>query len=245
MNKLEQEQTGSHLIGAPKSVRIADILESEIRSGTLSNGEALDSENALVERFAVSRNTVRRGLEILNDKGLITTRRGIGSFVTFGGKTIDDQSGWSIALSSSDTELATRILTLGRGRMDLPACPAEFPGDCLIVDRLRFRVATGLGVSLERSRIMWRNSFEYILTQGLSNGSLTKTLQDQGMTVASGDEWASVLPALSEGDARLMGRRSGDPMLFLRRLTRGADGSVVEYVESTLDPELFGLHMVF
>ena len=34
-------------------------------------------------------------------------------------------------------------------------------------------------------------------------------------------------------------------MLFLRRLTRASDGSVVEYVESTLDPDLFGLHMVF
>ena len=245
MNRIGQDQTGSRLIGAPKSVRIADILETEIRSGTLGNGAALESENALVERFAVSRNTVRRGLEILNDKGLITTKRGIGSFVTFGGKTIDDQGGWSIALSSSETELATRILTLSRGRMDLPACPAVFPGDCLIVDRLRFRVATGQGVSLERSRIMWRPSFEDILTQGLSSGSLTKTLQKQGMSVASGDEWASVLPALSDGDARLMGRRAGDPMLFLRRLTRETDRSVVEYVESTLDPDLFGLHMVF
>ncbi len=245
MHKYKQDQTSSRLIGAPKSVWIADILETEIRSGALSNGAPLESENALVERFSVSRNTIRRGLEILNDKGLITTRRGIGSFVTFGGKTIDDRSGWSIALSSGSAELGTRILNLSRGEMDLESSPDDFSTDCLIVDRLRFRVATGQGVSLERSRMIWRESFTSILEQGLTDGSLTKTLRDHGLVVASGDEWASVLPALPEEDARLMGRTPNDPMLFLRRLTRASDGSGVEYVESTLDPDLFGLHMVF
>ena len=245
MNKYEQDQTRSDLIGAPKSVRIADILETEIRSGTLGNGAPLESENALVERFSVSRNTVRRGLEILNDKGLITTKKGIGSFVTFGGKTIDDRSGWSVALSAGDVELATRIVTLRRGAMDLLNGPCELAADCLIVDRLRFRISTGKGVSLERSRMIWRESFTTILAQGLTGGSLTATLREHGLSVASGDEWASVLPVLPQEDAELMGRERGDPMLFLRRLTRASDGSVVEYVESTLDPDLFGLHMVF
>jgi len=48
-----------------KSQRIARVLEAEIRSGTLTDGAALSSENALVERFAVSRTTVRKGLGIL------------------------------------------------------------------------------------------------------------------------------------------------------------------------------------
>ncbi|MTI02848.1 GntR family transcriptional regulator [Roseibium sp. RKSG952] len=245
MNKLEQESTSSDLIGASKSVRIAHQLEEEIRSGGLGNGTPLASENELVRRFSVSRNTVRKSLEILCRKGLITTRRGIGSFVTFGGQTIDDRTGWSVALSSGDTELATRVLRLARGGMDLTDVPDLTDTDFLIVDRLRFRVKTGQGVSLERSRVAWRSGFSEILENGLENGSLTETLRLRGLSVDGGKEWARVLPALSAADAAVMGREKGEPMLRLCRLTRSADGATLEYVESILDPDLFGLQMEF
>lgn len=245
MNRLKHDGTGEHLIGAPKSVKIADALEVEIRSGSLGKGAALESEHALVKRFAVSRNTVRKSLEILNEKGLITTRSGIGSFVTYGGQTIDDRRGWSVALSSGDDTLAARVLRIERAQMDLKDAPPEAQKDSLCVDRLRFQVSTGLAVSLERSRIVWRAGFDDILTEGLKNGSLTDTLRSKGLTVASGDEWASVLPSLREDEARQLGRNVGEPMLMLRRLTRAVDGSVIEYIESILDPIRFGLHMKF
>lgn len=245
MNRLKQDCTGEHLIGAPKSVVIADTLEGEIRSGSLGKGAALQSENALVKRFSVSRNTVRKSLEILNEKGLITTKTGIGSFVTYGGKTIDDRRGWSVALEGGDDTLATRVLRIDRGEMDLADAPEDAQGACLIVDRLRFQVATGVAVSLERSRVMWRTGFEDVQEDGLINGSLTETLRSKGLVVASGDEWANVLPSLSPQDADVLGRPVGTPMLLLRRLTRAADGSVIEYVQSILDPDRFGLHMRF
>lgn len=245
MNKLIHEDTGEHLIGAPKSVRIARVLEREIRSGSLGKGDALDSENALVRRFSVSRNTVRKSLEILSDKGLITTRTGIGSFVTYGGQTIDDRCGWSVALSQSAESLGTRVLRIDRAQMDLPDAPPEVQATCLCIDRLRFQVATGRAVSLERSRVIWRAGFEDILIEGLKNGSLTDTLRGKGLVVASGDEWANVQPSLNAQDAALLGRSENEPMLRLRRLSRAADGSVIEYVQSLLDPDRFGLHMRF
>ncbi|WP_299988526.1 GntR family transcriptional regulator [uncultured Ruegeria sp.] len=245
MNMSEQESTSSDRIGAPKSVRIALMLEEEIRSGGLDTGAPLASENALVKRFSVSRNTIRKSLDILSRKGLITTRRGIGSFVTFGGKTIDDRKGWSVALSSGETELATRILRMTRGEMDLADAPESVGTDVLMVDRLRFRVTNGQGVSLERSRVPWRSEFSEIIESGLENGSLTETLRNRGLVVNGGSELASVLPALSAEDAAVMGRVSGEPMLRLCRLTRTADGDALEFVESILDPDLFGLHMEF
>lgn len=241
----EQDSTSTDLIGASKSVKIAHQLEEEIRSGGLDNGAPLASENALVKRFSVSRNTVRKSLEILSRKGLITTRRGIGSFVTFGGETIDDRTGWSVALSSGDAELSTRVLRLAHDKMDLAGAPSMIGNDVLIVDRLRFRVKNGQGVSLERSRVAWRRGFSEILEAGLENGSLTETLRIRGLTVDSGSEWARVLPALGAGDAAVMGREAGEPMLQLCRLTRTANEAPLEYVESILDPELFGLHMEF
>ena len=245
MNRFEHDDTGISLIGASKSVKIAHRLETDIRSGALSRGDPLASESALVKRFSVSRNTIRKSLEILSNKGLITTKSGIGSFVTFGGKTIDDRSGWSVALASGDIHLETRVLVLDRGSMDIPDAPVEAGSDFLVVDRLRYQVHTRQGVSLERSRIPWRDSFSHVLDTGLKNGSLTELLRSKGLVVAGGDEWAGVLPALSDMDARVMGRNPGEPMLHLRRLTRAADGSIIEFVEIILDPVMFGLHMEF
>lgn len=233
------------LIGASKSVRIAQALESEIRTGVLNRGDALASENALVKRFSVSRSTVRKSLEMLSIKGLIITKSGIGSFVTFGGITIDDQAGWTLALSSSDVQLSTRVLRLERGGMDLQESEIPLGTDCLIIDRLRYLENTGAGVSLERSRVPWRDVLEDVLQAGLVGGSLNTTLQYHRLTIASGAEWAFIVPPLTADDAALMGRKVGDVMLRLRRLTREADRSIIEYVESILDPNLFGLHMEF
>ena len=63
--------------------------------------------------------------------------------------------------------------------------------------------------------------------------------------VGSGEEMADVVPALSGADAAIMKRPVGDPMLRLRRITRCADGSALEYVESLLDPARFGLRVSF
>lgn len=242
---MAHEDTSELLIGASKSAKIANVLEVEIRSGSLEKGDALQSESALVKRFAVSRNTVRKSLEILSGKGLITTRTGIGSFVTYGGRTIDGCRGWSVALSEREDAIGTRVLRIARAQMDFEDAPADAQTDCLFVDRLRFHLGTGQAVSLERSRVMWRSGFEDILQDGLKDGSLTDTLRSKGLFVASGDEWAKVLPSLPVEDARILGRGAGEPMLLLRRLTRAADGTAIEYIQSILDPLRFGLHMRF
>ena len=228
-----------------KAERIARILESEIRSGALIDGTVLSSENNLVQRFSVSRSTVRKGLGILSSKGLIETKVGIGSFVTFGGDVIDSQAGWSIALSDKGAKIGTRILRIARIGMDLGAPDLPAGSDVLAVDRIRFREETGRALSLERARVPWRDGFAAALEQGLTEGSLSKTMAAQNLIPTGGEEWANVLPALTADDASIMSRAEGEPMLRLRRQTRNDAGQVVEYVESLLDPELFALQMTF
>ncbi|MEY8827115.1 GntR family transcriptional regulator [Sedimentitalea sp. XS_ASV28] len=228
-----------------KAERVARILEGEIRSGTLSDGAVLSSEHSLVQRFAVSRSTVRKGLGILLDKGLIETRVGIGSFVTFGGELIDSRAGWSLALSDKGARLGTRILLIDRRAMDLEASDIVRGAEVLAVDRIRFREETGQALSLERSRVPWQAGFQPVLTEGLAGGSLSRTMAALGLVPAGGVVRATVLTGLTDADAALMGRRAGEPMLHLQRLSRNDAGAVVEYVESLLDPAVFALRMEF
>lgn len=232
-------------VGLPKSEQVALTLEREIREGHAGHGTQLQSEGALMRRFSVSRNTVRRGLEILSRQGLITTRTGIGSFVTYDGTTIDSNLGWTVALSHGQGTVETRLLKVWRGASNRADRRLSETGDYLCIDRLRYCRKAEQGISLERSRLPWRAEYAPILTEGLEGGSLSATLEGMGLVAAGGQEVATVVPSLSRVDADIMGRTSGVPMLRLERVTRVAEGSVLEYVESILDPERFGLRIEF
>lgn len=229
--------------GLPKAELVARTLEQEIRQGHVGHGAQLDSEGGLMRRFDVSRNTVRRGLEILARQGLITTRTGIGSFVTYDGTTIDSNVGWTVALSHGTGAVETRLLDLSRGACAMADARLGRTGSYLRVDRLR--LTDGCGISLERARLPWRDGFAATLDQGLTDNSLSRTLAALALRAAKGQEVVGVLPALSAADAALMQRPAGQPMLRLERLTFTPDGDPLELVESLLDPGRFGLRINF
>ncbi|MDX1585131.1 MAG: GntR family transcriptional regulator [Balneolaceae bacterium] len=68
--------------GTPLHKQISDWLKQEIRAGNLEVNEKLPSENELSEKFDVSRVTVRRALQTLENEQLIYRCQGLGSFVS-------------------------------------------------------------------------------------------------------------------------------------------------------------------
>jgi GntR family transcriptional regulator len=63
-------------------VQIADDIAARIISGELRPGARLLSERALADYYGRSYQTVRRAMEVLRDRQLITTIHGRGTFVT-------------------------------------------------------------------------------------------------------------------------------------------------------------------
>lgn len=61
------------LTGVRVYTQIADRLQERIRSGEFAPGQVLPSEAELCREFGVARNTVRRGLAILEAEGLLVT----------------------------------------------------------------------------------------------------------------------------------------------------------------------------
>ncbi|WP_282606087.1 GntR family transcriptional regulator [Pelagibius sp. Alg239-R121] len=231
--------------GVAKPERVANALEQDIRSGLLGFGDQLQSENELVQRFSVSRNTVRKGLEELNSRGLITTRMGIGSFVTFNGQTINAGVGWSRALADTGVETETRTLRVEIIHDQSLAASLEIEAtEFVAVDRLRSLASTKLGISLERSRLPLLPELEDVPLRGLRDGSLHETMRAAGLIAHHGDEWADI-EMLNEEDAAVLGCDPGAAFLRARRLTRAADERPIEYVVSLLNPAYFALHLEF
>lgn len=65
----------------PRYAQVAADLRAAIKSGSFAEGAQLPTENALCERYGVSRFTVREALRRLQAEGLIRRRRGSGTVV--------------------------------------------------------------------------------------------------------------------------------------------------------------------
>lgn len=69
------------LPGVPRYLELAETLQHEIENETHAVGSRLPTEQALCDRFNVSRFTVREALRRLADKGMVVRRQGSGTHV--------------------------------------------------------------------------------------------------------------------------------------------------------------------
>src|ERR1700737_4385751 len=67
---------------SPLYERVESVLAGDIADGSLPPETQLPPEEGLVERFKVSRTTVRKAIQNLIERGLVEVRRGKGTFVT-------------------------------------------------------------------------------------------------------------------------------------------------------------------
>jgi GntR family transcriptional regulator len=74
-------KSASEPASLPLHLGISETLRGQIFAGEYSSGEQLPSEHQLMERFGVSRITVRRAIANLVNQGLVISQRGKGVFV--------------------------------------------------------------------------------------------------------------------------------------------------------------------
>ncbi|HWR37947.1 MAG TPA: GntR family transcriptional regulator [Patescibacteria group bacterium] len=93
----------------PAYYRLADDIKQKIESGELKPGDGLPTEESLGEARGISRMTVRQGLSLLLEAGLIETIKGKGSFVSrpcLNRLVID----WEIGVQLNGQEYQYRLL---------------------------------------------------------------------------------------------------------------------------------------
>src|ERR1700687_3544917 len=76
-------QQGCRMAGVEpsKTRQVYLVLRDRIAGGRLDGGGSLPAEQALAAEYGVSRVTIRRALAELEQEGLISRRRGAGTFV--------------------------------------------------------------------------------------------------------------------------------------------------------------------
>jgi GntR family transcriptional regulator len=227
-----------------KHERIASILAREIRSGRVGHGSQLPGEVELARRFAVSRNTVRSALAVLNEDGLITTRTGKGSFVLFDGRPLDDRLGWSHALAQQGVETRVKTLRLAHEQDDELAerLGLDSP-EVIVIQRLR-EIVGGEAISLELSCIPALDELRDLPERGLDDDSITATLSRVGLHLDHCEQHLRGRP-LDPEEAILLDRPEGTWFLHTRRVSYTPDNRFAEQVDSLLDPTHFELSLTY
>ncbi len=214
------------------------VLRDQISSGVYVPGGVLPKEEALCERYGVSRITVRRALADLAAQGLVERRQGLGTFVRNDLPQPRERPTLSLLAQLRQTDDATQVTVLEINQADAPpeiVKSLELGDSVRALHVLRLRsigsmpvlltdawVPPDLGKRMSASSLRKNALFELLQAQGIELG---RVVQEITAVVADTDKAAHLRT------------EPGSPLLKLVRVMHGVDARPVACVTVYLCPE--------
>ena len=217
----------------PYYQQLYDLLYKDISGGRWRPGDMLPSETEFIDRFQVSRITVRQALALLVKDGLIYRRRGLGTFIA----VPKIEYGLNRIISFSEDmrrrgfQAETAVLSSGlvsaseeiAKRLELD------PGE-EIAYLERIRLADGEPMSIEISYLIHR------LCPGILNKDFARTplreslAQDFDLLLTNAKQQIRAITA-SEELAEKLTVSCGAPLFYIERITYSQYNNPVEYLQ--------------
>lgn len=178
---------------APLWQQVLSDLEQRLAAGEYDDRFPTDKE--LVERYDVSRHTVREAVRHLKARGIIQRQRGRGSFVREGGLAQPLGTLFSLFRAVEDAGMVQRseVLALGRARDTRAAARFGLEPDTLLVHLERLRLADDEPLALDT---VWLppDVGEPLLELDFRHTALYDELaKHTGLRIESGDEHVTAI----------------------------------------------------
>lgn len=217
----------------PKYYQIYEKLLEQIRSGKFKEFDRFYSDTELVEKFNVSRGTIRESVKLLIQQGYLVREQGKGTFVTK--PTIEQDSeklmGFTELMKKNDIEPAAKIV-----KKDIVEPPLKLINliDLDEKDRLvnivRVRYGDDQPLIIERSFFDY-DLFKPIFDHDLEVNSIYELLYNYTDTRLG--EAKQQISAVSAGEEEvdLLGVEFNDPLLLVKRLIKTKSDEFFQYSE--------------
>lgn len=209
------------------SLVVRDELARRLVSGAIAPGDRLPPEPDLAAELGVSRPTLREALSSLEEDGLVTRRRGAGTYATLLPRlrnNLDINSGVTAMIHAADMEpgISRSEVRAERADPDEAAALDLEPGDPVVVVE-RVRTADGRPVVLSRD-VVPEHLLDAPTLARLGGGSLYELLaRRSGRTVHHGI--VSIEPAKADRRiAKALGLKTGALLLYLRQVDYDREG---------------------
>ncbi|MEO8437146.1 MAG: GntR family transcriptional regulator [Chloroflexota bacterium] len=216
------------------------------RIATLRPGERLPSDTELCAEFGVSRMTARNAMQRLAEDGLIARQPGRGSFVTAppAHRRANRLMTFTQEMLRRGRAPSSRMLTrVIRPSSTAESASLEIPPRQPVVHLRRLRCADEEPIALE-STVLIGACADAVMRADLARGSLHEALASSGFVLRRGTGTIAAAAATAE-DARLLGIRTGDPLLVERRVISDAHGRRIESTESRYPADRYALVVNF
>jgi GntR family transcriptional regulator len=197
-----------------------------------SPGDLLPSETNLIERYSVSRNTVRQAIEVLEQQGFVNSRQGKGTFVASKGSRYELSKLVSFSEDMRLRGLKPDTQLLGLAQVAPPApVAAELnmqPGD-QAYEIHRLRLADGAPMALSLSYIPC-SLLPGLTGEAIASGSLFELLSNhQSLLISYADR--SIRPTLATPEqAELLKVPAGSPLMLVEGPAFLENDQPMEYV---------------
>lgn len=227
----------------PRYVQIEQVLRA--RLSAMAPGAALPSDAELCEEFRVSRMTARQAVQQLVLDGLVHRAAGRGTFVA---EVTAHRQATNLITFSSEMKRQGRtpsseVLDSGmRPATTAQARELVLTRGSRIVFLKRLRIADGEPIAVEL--VCLRSDVSAVLDADLSAGSLHRALVALGAVPTSGRATIRAEAALRD-DAKVLGVRTGEPLLVERRTIADQRGVPLEFTTSRYAADRYSLDVSF
>jgi GntR family transcriptional regulator len=215
----------------PLYFQIQRTLMDQIRSGELSEGDPLPSEEELGRVYQVSRMTARQALHGLKINGYAVSQKGRGTFVTRPKleKNIMHLRGFTEDMKHLGMEPSSKLLEQNviRAEAEL-AEKLKVEVDETVMRLRRLRLADGIPMALEDSYIPLRQ-FPGLEKISFAKRSLYSVLRENfGVRIAYADEVIEALPATRE-ESELLTIPKKSSILSISRIIMTTEEVPIEF----------------
>ena len=216
----------------PRYKWLAELIGETIDKNNFGDNEPLPSERELAERYEVSRDTVRKTIRYLEERGIVYSDHGRGTFVA--PKIVRNMSRY-IDSFSQDTDRrggipGQRVLSSEHtgASMGIALLLGLQPGHPLMRVR-RIRLIDGTPVGLHDAYFVLPPEAQLTRKQIESAGSLYALLTEKfGFDPEEAVENLNASMADAD-DAKLLGVKEGTPLLICERITLSGRRQPIEY----------------
>ncbi len=230
----------------PRYYKIYRLLKQTLENREFDSNEPLPGENALAEKYGVSRLTIRRSLDLLQQEGLIERRQGSGTYPTASKVNVQ-------ALPVDIKKLLAHLDKLGSNtRAVLLGFEYEKPS-ADVRNRLELTANTRVQKAT-RVRYHDKAPFSYLVTyvpehigkryteQELAAQPIQGIFRKLGICMASAEQ--SFTATLADAHhAEALDIDVGAPLLCIKRVVRDTANTPVEYLIASYNPSRFEYRM--
>ncbi len=230
----------------PLYAQITHILEQEIRLGRLEAGDRLPTQQELADHFEVSLAPVKQALRELEERGIVSTRQGRGTFVMdatpLSEELIDANR---IPCFTTETKAAGRrpssivLLIEEIKARQVPRAAQELAQapETKLVHIERVRLADGKPLSLQDTYLP-ADRAGALVARGLGpDDALQAILEEEFDVVLTAARQTISAASANQHDARHLAIRVGSPLLLVERTCYLGTREPVEYVVDRRLPE--------